>query len=95
MENKEQFGDLIKTRIRDASSDCLMTSLRVQLEVQDVMSKDTTTISSGESVVSATKTMCENNISCIVVVDNGSVAGILTETDLLKGLRLRKRITAR
>ena len=84
MKNKEQVSNLIKTRMRDASSDCLMTSLQVQLEVQDVMSKDMITISSGESVVSATKTMCENNISCMVVVDNGSVVGILTERDLLK-----------
>jgi len=91
MKNKEQFSNLIKTRMRDASSDCLMTSLRVQLEVQDVMSKDVTTISSGETVVSATKTMCENNISCIVVVDNGSVVGILTERDLLKRIAAKEK----
>jgi len=91
MKNKEQFNDLIKTRIRDALSDCLMTSLRVQLEVQDVMSKDMLTISSGETVVSAAKTMCENNISYIVVVDNGRVVGILTETDLLKRIAAREK----
>ncbi len=91
MKNKEQVSDLIKTRMRDASSDCLMTSLQVQLEAQDVMSKDMTTISSGESVVSATKTMCENNISCIVVVDNGSVVGILTERDLLKRIGAKEK----
>ena len=91
MKNMEQSGNLIKTRMSDASSDCLMTSLRVELEVQDVMSKDMTTISSGESVVSATKTMCENNISCMVVVDNGSVVGILTERDLLKRIAAREK----
>jgi len=91
MENMEQSGNLIKTRMSDASSDCLMTSLRVELEVQDVMSKDMTTISSGESVVSATKTMCENNISCMVVVDNGSVVGILTERDLLKRIAAKEK----
>ena len=91
MKNKEQVSNLIKTKMRDASSDCLMTSLRVELEVQDVMSKDVTTISSGESVVSATKTMCENNISCMVVVDNGSVVGILTERDLLKRIAAKEK----
>jgi len=91
MENMEQSGNLIKTRMSDASSDCLMTSLQVQLEVQDVMSKDMITTSSGESVASATKTMCENNISCMVVVDNGSVVGILTERDLLKRIAAREK----
>jgi len=91
MKNKEQLSDLTKTRIRDASSDCLMTSLRIQLQVQDVMSKDMVTTSSDETVLSAVKTMCENNISCIVVVDDGSVAGILTETDLLKRIATKEK----
>ncbi len=91
MKNKNQLSDLTKTRMRDASSDCLMTSLRIQLEVQDVMSKDMVTTSSDETVLSAAKTMCENNISCIVVVDNGSVAGILTETDLLKRIAAKEK----
>jgi transcriptional regulator with GAF, ATPase, and Fis domain len=90
MKNKEQLSDLTNTRMRDASSDCLMTSLRIELEVQDVMSKDMITISSSETVLSATKTMCENNISCIVVLDDGIVAGILTETDLLKRIAARE-----
>jgi len=84
MKNKEQVSDLTNTRMRDSSSNCLMTSLRIQLKVQDVMRKDMITISPGESVLSAARTMCENNISCIVVLDNDSLAGILTETDLLK-----------
>jgi len=50
------------------------------------MSKEVTTISPHETVVSAAKRMCEDNISCIIVVDNARVAGILTETDLLKGI---------
>jgi transcriptional regulator with GAF, ATPase, and Fis domain len=91
MKNKEQVSNLTKTRMRDASSDCLMTSLRIQLEVQDVMSKDMVTTSSDENVLSAAKTMCENNISCIVVVDNGSVAGILTETNLLKRIAAKEK----
>jgi transcriptional regulator with GAF, ATPase, and Fis domain len=84
MKNKEQVSNLTNTRMRDSSSNCLMTSLRIQLKVLDVMRKDIITISPGESVLSAAKTMCENNISCIVVLDNDSLAGILTEKDLLK-----------
>ena len=84
MKNKEQVSNLTNTRMRDSSSNCLMTSLRIQLKVQDVMRKDMITNSPGESVLSAARTMCENNSSCIVVMDNDSLAGILTETDLLK-----------
>ena len=84
MENKEQLSDSVKTKVRDVSSDSLLTSLRVWLKVGDVMSKDVVTICSNESVVSAAKLISENNISCIVVVDRSSVVGILTETDFLK-----------
>ncbi|MHC4655765.1 MAG: sigma 54-interacting transcriptional regulator [Planctomycetota bacterium] len=91
MKNKEQLSDLTNTRMRDSSSNCLMTSLRIQLNVQDVMRKDMVTTSSDETVLSAAKTMWENNISCIVVVDNGSVVGILTETDLLKRIAAKEK----
>jgi len=84
MENKERFSNLVKSKIRNVYFDCSITSFRAWLEVGDVMTKDVITISSDETVVVAAKVMSENNISCIIVVDNGSVAGILTETDVLK-----------
>ena len=83
---KNQFSDLIGSETRDISHSRLITASRVWLEVADVMSKVVTTISPDETVLSATKRMCENNISCIIVLDNARVAGILTETDLLKGI---------
>jgi signal transduction histidine kinase/predicted transcriptional regulator/CheY-like chemotaxis protein len=84
MENNERFGNLVKSKIMDVYSDCSITSFRVLLEAKDVMSRDVTTISPDETVVLATKVMSENNISCIIAVDNASVVGILTETDVLK-----------
>ena len=48
------------------------------------MSTNVTTISPDETVVSAAKTMSGNKISCIVVVDDATVVGVLTETDILK-----------
>ena len=84
MNNKEQVSNLANTRMRDSSSNCLMTSLRIQLKVQDVMSKDMIMSSPDENVLSAVRTMCQKNISCIMVLDNDNLAGILTETDLLK-----------
>ncbi len=81
---KKQFIDLIGVERRGVSSGRSITSPRVWLEAGDVMSKNVTTISPDETVVSAAKRMSETNISCVIVVDNATVAGILTETDLLK-----------
>ncbi|MHC4461366.1 MAG: CBS domain-containing protein [Planctomycetota bacterium] len=84
MVNREQLNNLVRSEINGFDSDCSITSFRVWFQVRDMMSKDVVTISPDETVVSATKMMSENNISCIIVVDNGSVIGILTETDVLK-----------
>ena len=84
MENKERFSNLVKTKIRNVYSDCSITSFRAWLEVGDVMTKDVIAISPDETVVVAAKVMSENNISCIIAVDNNSLAGILTETDVFK-----------
>jgi len=83
MKSEHQHIDLVETEIREGS-DRPITSSRTWLEVADAMSKDVATISSDETVVSVAKVMADKNISCIIAVDNGSVAGILTETDILK-----------
>lgn len=57
---------------------------QVRMEARDVMSKDVATIRSNKSVLSAAKMMSESNISCIVVVDNGNIKGVLTEADMLQ-----------
>jgi PAS domain S-box-containing protein len=61
-----------------------MTADRVWLQVGDVMSTDVVTISLTEPAVAAARLMEENDISCVVAVDNESPAGIITETDFLK-----------
>ncbi len=53
-------------------------------EVKNIMSKTVVSISSNETVVSAAKIMSENGISCVAIVDNDSVAGILSQTDFVK-----------
>jgi len=69
----------------------LTGSLWVPLAVVDVMRTDVVTICSDETVASAAKIMSENHVSCTVVMDNGSVAGILTETDFLKRVAVREK----
>jgi PAS domain S-box-containing protein len=48
------------------------------------MSTNVATVSPASSVVSAAKIMSSNNVSCLIVSDNGDVLGIVTETDMLK-----------
>ena len=89
-ENREQFSNLTESKIMDVF-DNLTGSLWVPLTVGSVMSKDVITICSDETIASAAKIMSENSVSCIVVADNGSVTGILTETDFLKRVAEREK----
>ena len=48
------------------------------------MSRDVAAVNPVSTVVSAAKIMSDNNISCLVVSENGNLSGIVTETDMLK-----------
>ncbi|MCX5633028.1 MAG: CBS domain-containing protein, partial [Phycisphaerae bacterium] len=85
-DTKMLFDDEIKNEHGDILSDRLATSFRIWLEARDVMSQDVATVPMDESAVSAAKLMSRNNISCVVVVRNETVEGILTETDLLRNV---------
>lgn len=50
--------------------------------VKDVMKRDVKTITSGSTVIDAAKRMAENNIGCLIVV-NETLEGIVTERDVL------------
>ncbi|MHC4618192.1 MAG: CBS domain-containing protein [Planctomycetota bacterium] len=52
-------------------------------EVQHIMTTDVATVSPDETVASAAAIMAGRNISCVIVAENKSVLGILTERDLL------------
>ena len=86
MKKAEGFSDLIKTKVKGIPSDRLVTCYRLWLETGDVMSRHVVTISPDQTTVRAAQMMSDSNISCIVVVDKDSVAGILTETDFLMRL---------
>ena len=79
-----ELCDLIETQTSITSSDHLITPQSNWLKVADVMSTDVATLSLDETVVAAAKIMSEKKISCLMIMDNGNLAGILTETDLLK-----------
>jgi CBS domain-containing protein len=59
---------------------------RRELKISDIMSHDTITAAPEDTVLSAVKKMSESNVSCVVVVDDGTVSGIVTDKDILKGI---------
>jgi PAS domain S-box-containing protein len=84
MKNGKRLNDLIGIETRAVSSDCPVTCSQSWVSVADVMSRNVATISPDETVVSAARMMSDRKISCLAVMDNGNVAGILTETDMLR-----------
>ncbi len=50
---------------------------RTWLKAGDIMSTNMATVSPSSPVVSAAKIMSSNNVSCLIVSDNGDVSGIV------------------
>ena len=54
------------------------------LKVKDIMVKEVVTIQSDQTIQAAVKIMNENRIGSLVVLENGLVAGMVTERDMLE-----------
>jgi CBS domain-containing protein len=59
---------------------------RCRLRVGDIMTKEVTTATSSDTVLFTVTKMSADAVSCVVVVDDGQVTGILTEKDVLKDI---------
>ena len=55
-----------------------------RLKVKNIMSRNPLTISSGTTIEEAVKLMVENDLSCLPVMDNGYLSGIVSKSDLFK-----------
>ncbi len=84
MSDEKRLNDFIAIEAKGLSSDSPVTSSRTWLTAADMMSKNVASIAPDETVVSAAMMMSEKGISCLAVADNGHLAGILTETDMLR-----------
>jgi CBS domain-containing protein len=56
---------------------------QTRLRVKDIMNQEVVTASASENICTATRRMCQNDVSCLVVVDAAAVVGVLTQKDLL------------
>ncbi len=83
---EQKLGNLTENQLSDRSSDCLMPISKMQQEVMDVMRKDVVTVTVDHTAFAASKIMSDNNVSCIMVMDDQTVVGVLTETDFLKSV---------
>jgi len=84
MKNKTCSSRAIENKTDSIVSDELAVSSWNWLSVGDVMNKEVVVVSPDEIVIAAANIMSDEKISCIVVMDQGNIAGIVTETDVLR-----------
>ena len=77
-------GPLSESQAQDSDYSPPVPTSRHWMTAGDVMNEVMVTISARSTVASAAKIMSSSKISCLVVVDNGRLSGIVTETDVLK-----------
>ncbi|MCJ7692988.1 MAG: sigma 54-interacting transcriptional regulator [Sedimentisphaerales bacterium] len=75
---------MAKNEAMKSSSQIVCPAFGVWLQVGEVMSRDVITIGPQQTVVSAAKLLASKNSSCIIVLDDSGISGIITETDFLK-----------
>jgi PAS domain S-box-containing protein len=68
-----------------------LTSYSMWKNVEELMTPDVAAISTSATVKEAAEIMASRDISCLVAMDNNTVAGIFTERDLLKRVIALKR----
>jgi acetoin utilization protein AcuB len=68
---------------------------RLGRRVQDAMTSNPVTVAPEDGLEAAVQLMLKHRIECVPVVEDGKVAGILTETDVFRAFAdLMKRIPA-
>ena len=77
-------SELAEGQVRNGYPCALTATSRTWLTAGDIMSEDVATVSPGDSVVSAAEIMSTKNMSCLIVLEDGNLSGIVTETDMLK-----------
>lgn len=85
MENITQSGDAAAVDSERVSG-LWQVGKHCELTVKDIMSTQVITATLSDTICSAAIKMSENDVSCVVVLDDDRVTGIITQKDVLKGL---------
>ncbi|MHC4131611.1 MAG: CBS domain-containing protein [Planctomycetota bacterium] len=91
MVKKRNIEPVVDNGARTVYSDRFLIHSPAWLVLGDMMSTDVATIHPNETIAQASKIMSIKNISCIVAMENEEVAGIITETDLLKRVVIKSK----
>lgn len=89
---EEVIGMISRTDLQKISfvnsfdGDGLTTAMYDALSIEQVMTKELTTVNSADTIHDVTVTLSENEFHALPVLENGKLAGIVTTTDLLKYL---------
>jgi len=86
MHNITEVSHAAGVKTRDGGLDTAQGLSETCLRVSHVMNEDVITASPTATVFMAAKTMFASSVSCVVVVSDNLVVGILTEKDLLKAV---------
>lgn len=62
---------------------------RPVMRVSDIMTRDVISVPSNAQASDVLKLVTSKNIGRVLVIDNGSLVGVLSRTDLVRTLRLR------
>lgn len=79
LEDRQLVGIVTQTDITRG----LVTLIPLR-SISDIMTREVTTVAADASVAEAARTMDAKHISCVVVLQQGEPAGILTEKDLIR-----------
>lgn len=63
---------------------------KVNRKIKDIMITDVKTISKEDNTFNAMVSMSENNITCLLIVEDGQLKGIITMKDLLDKVMVKK-----
>lgn len=81
--------DLLRTLPADVQpfSPELLAGPGLGVKVQDAMTADVVTIAPGDGIERAVALLDERRLSCLVVVRDGEVVGVLSRSDILRAFR--------
>ncbi|NQT03401.1 MAG: CBS domain-containing protein [Planctomycetes bacterium] len=86
LEDERLVGIITQTDVVRA-----LSSYSMWKNVEELMTSDVAAIASSVSVKEAAEVMASRDISCLVAMENNTIAGIFTERDLLKRVIALKR----
>jgi predicted transcriptional regulator len=88
MENVMQSQDVAHQRRLDSgpASGLWHLGKHCELTIRDIMSTEVITAASSDTICSVAIKMSQNNVSCVVVLDDDRLTGIITEKDVLQAV---------